>query len=298
MDKKNIFRRNLVARRRELGLTQEQLAQRMNVSPQAVSKWENSSYPDAELLPLLAKSLNTSLDALFGIKASGESVDLLQLIHDTVQSTAPEKRPELLMQMFYTAVCAYRPNFQKAAKLKDDYEQETFAGVKTDNEIMLSRLNRDLRYFMYMEDPPEGVNSYFTNTKNMARLLKTLADEDAIRIISYLGSGRRNKMHSPAVISKRLQIPDEKVQYVIDRLDRFGLVWRVGVDLEEGETIMYGYTHSQALPMLLVLAESICNYFSSWDPSYDVHTHGVFKNETGSVTGDLPQVSWWKEDEV
>lgn len=38
MEKKNIFCANLVKRRKELGLTQEMLAQHMNVSPLAVSK--------------------------------------------------------------------------------------------------------------------------------------------------------------------------------------------------------------------------------------------------------------------
>ena len=34
-------------RRKELGLTQNQLAQKLNLSFQAVSKWENgSAYPD------------------------------------------------------------------------------------------------------------------------------------------------------------------------------------------------------------------------------------------------------------
>ena len=39
---------NIQQLRRARGLTQEQLAMRLNVSPQAVSKWENSSYPDGE----------------------------------------------------------------------------------------------------------------------------------------------------------------------------------------------------------------------------------------------------------
>lgn len=297
MDKKNIFRQNLVARRKEMGLTQDMLAQRMNVSPQAVSKWENSSYPDPELLPLLAKSLNTSIDSLFGIKNSESELDMLQMIHDRLQTTPPEKRSELMMQIFYALIYAYNPSFITAGQLHDDYDKETFAGVKTDHEITLARLNSDLRYFMFLENPENGVNGYFTNTKNMARLLKTLADEDSIRIISYLGSGRRNKMHSVSVISHRLDLPEEKVQYVIDRLDRLGLVWRVCVDLEEGETIMYGYTHNQALTMILVLAESICNYFQSWDPSYDVYSYGVFKDETGRVRNSIPEVSWWEEDE-
>lgn len=297
MNKKNIFRTNLVKRRKELGLTQDMLAQKLNVTSQAVSKWENSSYPDSQLLPQLAKALNTSIDALFGIKNDNAEIDILQIIHDRVQSVTPEKRSELMMQIFYAAIYAYNPSFHLAGQMHNEYDRETYAGLKTDYEIAIARLNSDLRYFVYLETPKNGVNSYFTNTKNMARLLYTLADEEAIRIVSYFGSGRRNKMHSVSVISRRLNIPIEKVQYVVDRLDRLGLVWRVSVDLDEGENIMYGYTHNQALPMILVLAESICNYFSSWDPAYDSHSFGVFKDETGQIRNALPEVSWWKDDE-
>ena len=54
-------------RRKELGLTQNQLAQKLNLSFQAVSKWENgSAYPDITSLPKLAAALNTTVDALLG----------------------------------------------------------------------------------------------------------------------------------------------------------------------------------------------------------------------------------------
>lgn len=54
-------------RRKELGLTQNQLAQSLNISFQAVSKWENSTaYPDIEMLPKLAAALHTTVDALLG----------------------------------------------------------------------------------------------------------------------------------------------------------------------------------------------------------------------------------------
>lgn len=43
-------------RRRELGLTQNQLAKTLNISFQAVSKWENgTAYPDIEMLPVFPK---------------------------------------------------------------------------------------------------------------------------------------------------------------------------------------------------------------------------------------------------
>ncbi len=54
-------------RRKESGLTQNQLAQSLGVSFQAVSKWENgTAYPDIAILPKLAAVLNTTTDALLG----------------------------------------------------------------------------------------------------------------------------------------------------------------------------------------------------------------------------------------
>ena len=51
--------------RKELGYTQESLAELLSVSPQAVSKWENGhALPETALLPSLAKALDTSIDSL------------------------------------------------------------------------------------------------------------------------------------------------------------------------------------------------------------------------------------------
>jgi transcriptional regulator with XRE-family HTH domain len=49
------------------GLTQEELAAKLNITAQAVSKWENElSFPEITILPFLAKELNTSIEKLFG----------------------------------------------------------------------------------------------------------------------------------------------------------------------------------------------------------------------------------------
>lgn len=48
--------------------TQEDLAERLNVSPQAVSRWEtNSTFPDIELLPDIANIFEISVDELLGV---------------------------------------------------------------------------------------------------------------------------------------------------------------------------------------------------------------------------------------
>ena len=54
-------------------LKQDELAEMLSVSPQAVSKWENDqTCPDISLLPLLAKILGVSVDELL----SGESTEV------------------------------------------------------------------------------------------------------------------------------------------------------------------------------------------------------------------------------
>lgn len=55
------------AQRKKLGLTQEQLAQKLDVTNQAVSKWEtDQSCPDVAMLPRLAELFGISMDELFG----------------------------------------------------------------------------------------------------------------------------------------------------------------------------------------------------------------------------------------
>ncbi len=57
----------IARKRKELGLTQEQLAGELGISYQAVSKWENElSSPDISTLPLLADLFDMTIDELFG----------------------------------------------------------------------------------------------------------------------------------------------------------------------------------------------------------------------------------------
>ena len=56
-------------RRQALGLTQEQLAQKLGVSAPAVNKWERAlNYPDITLLPALARTLGVDLNTLLSFQ--------------------------------------------------------------------------------------------------------------------------------------------------------------------------------------------------------------------------------------
>ena len=60
--------KRIMEHRKALGLTQDQLAEKLGVTAQAVSKWENDqSCPDITMLPKLADIFGITTDALLGI---------------------------------------------------------------------------------------------------------------------------------------------------------------------------------------------------------------------------------------
>lgn len=65
MKQKETLGKRIAMLRKEKGLTQKQLSEKLGVSAQAVSKWENDiNCPDIALLPLLSRILNVTVDVL------------------------------------------------------------------------------------------------------------------------------------------------------------------------------------------------------------------------------------------
>ena len=68
------FSENLKQIRKEHHLSQEELAELLDVSRQAVSKWEQGQgYPEVEKLLLLSSKLNISLDALMSVETKHDA---------------------------------------------------------------------------------------------------------------------------------------------------------------------------------------------------------------------------------
>ena len=67
------LREKLIVSRNKAGLSQMELAERLGVSRQAVSRWESGdTTPTMDKLKALAKLYGVSLDWLFGDTADGE----------------------------------------------------------------------------------------------------------------------------------------------------------------------------------------------------------------------------------
>lgn len=75
------------AKRQQRNITQAELAARLNVTPQAVSRWEMGvSYPDITMLPLLSNALWVTADELLGLRSPGISPEDLSTLLNQSQA--------------------------------------------------------------------------------------------------------------------------------------------------------------------------------------------------------------------
>ena len=94
-------------KRKQLGLTQENIAEYLGVSTPAVSKWENgTTYPDITLLPGLARLLKTDLNTLMSFTEEMSEVEINNVV-TKVQSIIQEDGVEQGFQFALEQVRAF-----------------------------------------------------------------------------------------------------------------------------------------------------------------------------------------------
>lgn len=161
--------------RKKMSLTQEQLAENIGVSFQAVSKWENNiALPDITLIPVLARFFGVSTDEILSYDSTEKDNEINEI------------------------VC-------KAAECRETDASEGRAileyGLKKypDNEILLNNM---LYVINYSDNPDETISL-------TSKLIdKTASDEikyDALRFLAYAYNAKGD---SQSAVSALEQIPE------------------------------------------------------------------------------------------
>ena len=80
--KRDTMGMTIASKRKELGMTQLELADKMGVTDKAVSKWERDlSYPDVSSLPKLAEIFGMTVDELMQVKHHSEKGGPTRSVH-------------------------------------------------------------------------------------------------------------------------------------------------------------------------------------------------------------------------
>ncbi|HML47698.1 MAG TPA: helix-turn-helix transcriptional regulator [Clostridia bacterium] len=100
MNPNELFGKRVYGLRKEQDMTQEDLAQRLGVTNQSVSKWElGQCYPDIALLPALAEIFKVTTDELLGVAAPDAPDRLARQIRAVFAGTPKEEVFELAVRL-------------------------------------------------------------------------------------------------------------------------------------------------------------------------------------------------------
>lgn len=221
----------LVNKRREKGVTQEELAKYIGVSKASVSKWETGlSYPDIVFLPQLAAYFNISVDELIGYEPQMTKEDINKLYHKLAVDFA-EKSFDEVVENCHEIIKKYYSCFPLLLQmgilllnhgllLKDREKQisllqevkELFVRVKvesSDVELARQALNLEAACCIYTADP-KGALELLEDSNN-----RVIISNETITAMAYQMLGKNEDA------KKTLQI--SMYQYILILIDVFNL---------------------------------------------------------------------------
>ncbi len=170
---------NLKKQRKLRGLTQEQLADILEVSFQSVSKWERGeSYPDIEMLPTIAGFFGITIDELIGISEIRVSADAKKILDKSKENMSKgliEENIKLLAEAVkihpnnYELLSMYAMNLTFVAidNKSEEFRQNNLKAAEIAERILAECTDTQIRNRMQGE-----LCNYYQNSGMTAKALE------------------------------------------------------------------------------------------------------------------------------
>ena len=147
-----VIGKQIAALRKEKGIKQEELANYVGVTAQAVSKWENGGVPDTELIPRIADYFEGSIDFLFGRSAIDENQVGMALIKKLVD-TRPEERMKLAFDCCWDMERALFGNISPDGNIAEyeaaiEENSQRYSSILSDYGFTRMGIANRLQYFL------------------------------------------------------------------------------------------------------------------------------------------------------
>jgi len=250
---------NIAELRRERDIKQEELANAVGVSTQAVSKWECGGMPDAELLPAIADFFSVSVDRLFG-RSVGDYGDLKAEVAKHIVSIEQEKRIDEVMEYCWVIEKAIGGSEDVERSIKDLYaDYPSYSQMLTFNGITSFCQMKDLPYFIIMPEPEGGWEKGFLNREEYVAAFKALSDPDVLNVL-FLLYRRDNKPFTPKLLEKELKLPLEKAEQILQTLMKFELISESEIELDDSVQKVFNFTPNPAFISLLAIAREFIHF--------------------------------------
>lgn len=247
----NILNKSIREIRKAKGFTQEQLADAVGVSPQAVSKWESTSCPDATLLPSIADFLGVTIDELFGKSLKQKNI-YEQVMEHLMKFDKTTERTHEIFELCY-ALCQSMCNSTKFYSLEEtrNWEGDCYSEATMEDGFTMARLGTDLRYYLCMPEPKKGYEYLLKYDPYCVEFFKFLSVPNALRTLYYLCSENGTLFFNAQTLVIELGTDKKNADEIIEGLLKFKFIWQANYQNGEKQDKIYQFlSHVYFLPFL------------------------------------------------
>lgn len=219
----------------EAQITQEDLAKAVQVSTQAVSKWECGGYPDIELIPKIAEYFNVTTDELFGLPVN-DFKNIEQKLAKYLDSLSDVK--ERFARAF--SLCYYMEvslngldDITPYDAFKIMEKEYVNSQVLSKDGIALTQLKKDKPFFaLFPKLENNNYNAFLKNKEKMLSFLKELSSDDFFYALILINS-RINNSFTANLFVKELSIPLERAKEIINSMINCKLLNETKLELDD-----------------------------------------------------------------
>ena len=223
--------KNITAFRKDAGMTQEDLANQIGVSAQAVSKWETGvSMPDILLLPVIADAFGITVDEIY----TGKREESEQTKHYSFNEL-----PEMLYQsLLETDSYAWGHENEEERK---KWLAELKENLADDNRCTHGFIG-DRGGAVFSADDFTIIHRNFgtkdsldiLNSEDAMKVLEILMDEKVRKLFLHLLSNRKTrKLFTAAGIARKVGITEEECSETLDKMCGIRMVNYDAADMED-----------------------------------------------------------------
>ena len=250
---------NIKRLRQEKNLTQEQLAAKLGVSAQAVSKWETSeTYPDGTLLVPLAQELNVSLDVLFD-NNSVSMADISSRIISLIYNTKVKERFNVARDICWQIE---RGLFNCCMEIEKGYDPNDIKNTKSvsyilENEGFTMVSNGKEPFFAVFPQPEEGFGHFLEVKEELRKIFEALSHKDTVNALIHLYQEGRDYVFESSVLAKECEIGNDQIDAVLEDLRMLKVVWEQEVTINGKKRMLYYSRQSHILVAIFLIAREI-----------------------------------------
>ena len=246
-------------------ITQEELSKTLQVSTQAVSKWENGGSPDLELIPLIATYFKVSTDFLFDQKQN-EIIDIEDKLYNYLISFKLEDRVKVLYKLCFNMSIATRgEKIEDVNKFESMINNEDlYSNIIGENGIIITSLVKDNKLFLCLPKDNRSDYSKILQSKNKQRkFCEYLSDELFYNTLVFLYT-RNGGDFTEQLLIDNFKITYEEAKIVLQKMKEFNIVQCANVPINDTTIELYTVLSNPQIVGAIALLDMIVNKPTSY----------------------------------